>query len=164
MTVYQTILDLSTNPDELTTSLAFSIHPSEVRTTTKIGKGKLELFPVTDFKGMSLKRSPQSVEVASKVGSVFLVEPCRPRSAESDKWRPDVVLVPFWWVSSTSNKDDANMQEMKHIDKASGLTFPVWSNSRPLGAHEKLLMFKPKKEVVPLFSAAVSKAKKQRST
>ena len=51
----------------------------------------------------------------------------------------DAVMVPFWWVSTTSKKDDANV-EMHHI-KVGGLQIPTLRNTEALKQFTRLVKF-----------------------
>ena len=150
--------------DDQSSPLGFFIHPSEVRTTEKVAKGKLCLVPFTDLKGIHTKKTPGSNVIVANVGSdaLYLMEPARARTKKADEWAVDVLFVAYWWVGTTHNKDDANMVEKAAKDKDSNVSYTTLVNNRQLAPHEVLLSYKPKTKVVPLSSVA-SLSKKRRS-
>ena len=76
-------------------------------------------------------------------------------------------MVPFWWVSTTSKKDDANM-EMHHM-KVGGLQIPTMRNTEALKQFTRLLKFQeapvPKSSSLQIAKADTGKpAKKSRKS
>ena len=79
----------------------------------------------------------------------------------------DAVMVPFWWVGTTSNKDDANM-EMYHMS-VNGLQIPTLRNTQALKQFTRLLKFQeapvPKSSSLQIAKTATCKpAKKSRKS
>jgi hypothetical protein len=144
--------------------LTFCINPAEVRTTGQVPKGKLELVPATMINNMTNKKpvGAKGIEVTIEgCDSVWATEPNRPRQA--DGWKPDCIMVPYWWVTTTDNKDAANMSEKKVTDKTNGICFPVFINSRLIKANERLMVYKPSTSAEAGSSAGpVPQPKKQR--
>ena len=89
-------------------------------------------------------------------------EPPKPRTTCVADWKHEVIIVPFWWVCTTSNEDEANMVEKTVKDVERKLVFTVLVNNRPLQPTEKLTMYRHKLVKAPLSSAASSSAKKQK--
>ena len=144
---------------DVSDSLFFCIFPTEVRTREKVTKGELTLVPLTSYDKITVLRGP--VEVKIGTDTLHLTEPVKPRTSQPADWRHEVVIVPYWWVGLTTNKDEANMVEKVIKDKGRRLSFPVLVNSKALPAAERLLMYKPKQASVPLESAEnVSKKKR----
>ena len=124
--------------------LVFMANPSDVRAMKQIPKGKLELAPATELRCISAKHSQNApkAEVASM--TFFMSEPIRPRSTKSADWKAEAVFVPYWWVGSTSNQDEANLALKRHCDKDSGVSFNTLTNQRIVKPGERLLVFKKK--------------------
>ena len=117
------------------------------------------MVPLTSYDKITVLRGP--VEVKIGTDTLHLTEPVKPRTSQPADWRHEVVIVPYWWVGLTTNKDEANMVEKVIKDKGRRLSFPVLVNSKALPAAERLLMYKPKQASVPLESAEnVSKKKR----
>ena len=79
----------------------------------------------------------------------------------------DAVMVPFWWVGTTSNKDDANM-EMHHMS-VEGLKIPTMRNNQALKPFTRLFKFQeapaPKSSSLQIGKADTDKpAKKPRKS
>lgn len=139
-----------------------SIHPAEVRTKEKVGKGKIELVPLTDMKGVVAKKTPQAVhKVQIDDDVLFVQEPSRPRTTKVADWKAEMIIAHFWWVGTTANVDEADMIEKKV--QCDGVHYTVYTNSKCISAHEKLLIYKPKKEVAPLGSASSASRKRPRT-
>jgi len=135
-------------------ALDYFLFPAEVRTTSKVAKGKLALSPATDYKGISTLSRPGSVHVTVGGDNYYLTEPSKPRTLEG--FKADTLIVPYWWVLGTADEAKVNMQIKKVDDKESGMTFQLLVNTKVLQPHEALYVFKPKKEIVPLSSASSS--------
>lgn len=128
--------------EEITSTLRFSLFPAEVRASTNIPKGKLELVPMTDLKGINKKEGPGAVPMMICGESLYLTEPQRPRCADAQQWPSGAVIVPFWWVSTTTTQSEGNMMDKK-VSEESGVTLAVLVNSKPLKPFDKLVLFKP---------------------
>ncbi len=116
-------------------------------------------MPLTSYDKITFLRGP--VEVKIGMDTLYLTEPVKPRTSQPADWRNEVVIVPYWWVGFTTNKDEANMVAKVIKDKGRSLSFPILVNSRALPTAERLLMYKPKQASVPLESAEnVSKKKR----
>ena len=85
----------------------------------------------------------------------FVVPPAKP-PFQADKpasFPDDATVAGFWWIGTTDNKKDANMQ-LSHVTKKD-ITIPVLTNSAEILPDTKLMKYKPKATVVPLSSAIV---------
>ena len=118
-------------------------------------------MPATDLRNISATKNTGAITVELNQTSFYLQEPTRARNNKSSDWRGDLLFVAYWWVATTSDKSEANLVEKKIQDKESGLMVPMLVNSRPLKAHEKLMLFKAKKVAVPLSTAKSASTDKQ---
>lgn len=137
--------------------LSFFLFPSEVRASLSIPKGKLELVPTTDLKSISCRKGPSSIAVQVGKDTLFLIEPTRPRHKKTEEWKGDVIIAGYWWVGVTTDPAEANMAEKTHKNKDSGVNIPTLVNTQALKEHDKLLIYKAKKQIVPLSDAQVTK-------
>lgn len=151
--LFNIMVDMA-NEREAKFQVAFCVSPSEARVLHLVPKGKLELIPATDLKAISTKPSAGACEVRLNSDLFWLSEPSRPRSAQSAGWRQDSLMVPFWWVVSSNNKEEANLMEKAFTCQKHGVTFKGLVNSRALKVNERLVLYKPKKEVVSLSAAS----------
>ena len=151
--VFTILLDFAQENQERINSLSFSLYPAEVVANEPIGKNKLELTPATELKNISANKTPGAVIVTTKSATFYVSEPPRPRTIKEQDWRDDVVFAAFWWVGTTHNEADANMVATKYVHK-DGVTFYKLTNSKQIKKYERLVVFKPKKEVMPLSDAS----------
>lgn len=158
---FQALTDFETASSEKLKQLAFMLNPAELRARVHIPKGKLELAPATDFRCICSKAIPGAPVVQIGTSYCFsLTEPPRARNIKSDDWKDEVVFVPFWWVSTTSVAGDANLTPKKHVVKDAGVTFTVLVNNKAIKAHERLLIFKEKKDASSAGSSEPAKRRK----
>ena len=54
------------------------------------------------------------------------------------------MFVPYWWVGTTHNEEEANIALKKHNDKNFGVSFNVMTNTKVIKANERLLIYKAK--------------------
>ena len=153
---FQGLMDITAGMDK-SSELIFSLYPSEVRAAKAFAKGSLHLVPATDLKGISGRKGPASVPFQVGKETVFLVEPTRPRGNNSAEWKADCVVVGYWWVSTTGEQSDANMELKTHKEKNTNNSVSVLVNKRAVKAHERLLIYQPKKATTALSQATVSK-------
>ena len=111
-------------------SLAFYINPNEVRVVEKVAKGKLTLVPATSHDKVTVLKGPVQVQVGRD--TLYVSEPPKPRTTCVADWKHEVIIVPFWWVCTTSNEDEVNMVEKTVKDVERKLVFTVLVNNRPL--------------------------------
>ena len=67
-----------------------------------------------------------------------------------DEWKGDVVIAPFWWVSTTDDEGKANMTV---VEKGQHSKVPCLVNTKVVKANDKLYRYKAKAVVAPLASA-----------
>lgn len=142
---FQTLLSVEQMHASNLKMLRFMVNPLEVRAAMNIAKGKLELAPATDLKGISSKATPGAPCVGVEAQKFGLSEPTRARSSNPTHWKSETVFVPYWWVATTSNIDEANMTFKQHTLKGTGVVFHMLTNSKPLVPNDKLLVYKEKK-------------------
>jgi len=133
--------------------LFFCVFPTEVRTKDKVNKGGLTLVPLTAYDKITVVKGPISVTIGTD--TLYLSEPAKPRTSQPADWRNDVVIVPYWWVGGTTNKDEANTVEKIVKDKGRRLSFPTLVNNKALTPTERLLVYKPKQAAVRLEAAEI---------
>lgn len=85
-----------------------------LRVTTVHKAGTLNFFPNL--------QNIRFVEGASKDSTATIVydkatraplSPPTAKTVQTDKWSDDAVCVPYWWVGTTKNPDDVNMEFKK---------------------------------------------------
>ena len=83
----------------------------------------------------------------------FVLPPSKP-NASLEIIPPDSLMAGFWWVSTTSEKKNANM-EMSTVTQ-NGLDIPVMKNIVELEPHTKLTTFvaQKAKPIVPVKNGA----------
>jgi hypothetical protein len=165
-TALHAIADKANHTEQGGVKLVFCINPSEVRAATAIAKGKLELVPAGLLNNIVSKKpiGSKCVDVTVGDSTVWVVEPSRPRNNDASDWKYDVMLVPFWWVSTTDDPKAANMVEKRFVDKDRGVSFVVLVNSRQVKAMEKLCMYKQNTAADGGATFAASEPKRLRST
>jgi hypothetical protein len=124
-------------------AMLFCLFPLEVRAGVQIPKGKLELAPVTFLCNISSKHVTGATEAIVSGTSLWLTEPSRPRAAEASAWKHDVAFAPFWWVGTTAEQAEVNVNFKKYVKD--DVTFHVLTNTRMIKQHEKLLMLEKAK-------------------
>ena len=103
-------------PNKPIEGIGFFCDPVELRATTAHKAGTLNFFPYTNLQNIRL------VEGAPKESMVTIVydkatwalsAPPTAKTVQTDKWSDDAVCVPYWWVGTTKNTDDVNMEFKK---------------------------------------------------
>ena len=122
--------------------LAFYQNPNEVRVATeKITKGDLKLVPVTELSKLTAfvpKGCAAGHTAMVTGGSVpFALEsPVKPKLDDGQEWNKHVIVAGYWWVTSTTDKEAANMAFA--AAKAGDIKIPIMINSKVVKKHDKL--------------------------
>ena len=98
---------------ECSSDFWYSLYPAEVHLAKAFKKGAVSLVPTTDSSKISATKpaGDNSVHVVCKDHDFYLSEPPKPKTADVSKWPSNLVLVPYWWVNTTSIAAKANMIE-----------------------------------------------------
>ena len=140
--VFQALFQLASNHEN--TSLQYSLNPPEVHVgKTPFKKNALVLVPATEFSKITQKETPNSIEVHTECGSLWLSAPAKIKSADP-KSVGDAITVPFWWVETTCEESEANMV-LGRISQ-NGYSISALKNSKALHENDKLLLYKEKKK------------------
>ena len=139
----------------------------------QIPKEKLVLTPMMPMNNIGTKASGLSCSFGiHKAGDTsmefFGVAPTKPPLACKDP--ESYIMAAFWWVATTSDKDDANME--MHQISVNGCKIPIMKNSKAIPPCTKLRKFQAAPAVVkassltivPTASAEKPPAKKARKS
>ena len=134
-------------------NLTFYRKPDEVRTTCdKVKAGKLVLAPAVPFVNVITTKNNSShtgYSLGSKCGTEYFVLPVGKTAPNGDEWDQNAFVVPFWWVSSTPNKKEANLAI--EWETCLGIDVSVFKNAEEIGPYSKLRYYvKAKKNPEPL--------------
>ena len=164
-TVFRAIVAADTAYAPPPESLAIWRRPDEVRTKRQFKKGELTLVPVARLSNISTVNSSTSapsvgkhtvLNVDEKV-ELFVVPPTKPPIKLGETvFDKDVLVGFYWWVTTVSSEEKANMQA-SHVTQGK-IRIPVLVNSKPVEKFEKLEVYKPKPTAVPLQGATVISA------
>ena len=90
----------------------FFANPAEVRCKTVVPKRGPELFPVTDKSKIVEKTGTSNYMVSAHGGAMqfYLESPAKPSTTDAATWRPTNMFCAFWWVQSSSDPKEANME------------------------------------------------------
>ena len=131
--------------------LAFYRKPDEVRTRAKVQAGKLVLAPAVPYVNITTKNtsSQTGYSLGSKDGAEYFVLPAAKPAANGDEWGENAFVVPFWWVSPTTNKKEANVA--LEWETCLGIDVPIFKNAEAIDAFSKLRYYvKAKRNPEPL--------------
>ncbi len=156
--------------------LTFWRRPDEVRTQGSIKEGQLVLVPVAPMLNISTKNTSSGSgislgkhEVEDKTIEFFVIPLNRPQLQKEvqDAFPDDAVVAAFWWVSSTTDKKQANMALTSVTQN--GVEVPVLKNIIDVSPKSKLYMWvKPKakteciQDAIERAAAKTPPGKKQR--
>ena len=157
--MYLALMDLD-SMSAMARSLVFWRRPDEVRTSQRIAKGSLTLAPVCQVGNLVTTKTSgcQSLgkfEVDNNSVEFFASSPPKPPLEKGVVvWKPNTTVAAFWWVGTSSVKNEANMA-IELVTKK-GIDLPVLKNTKDLLPFEKLVRYKAKDaSATPLQNATV---------
>ena len=135
--------------------------PDLLMVNKQIAKGDLMLVPFGPLSSLCTTEPAHGMRLASFVyeeGSVSVYIAAPPKRAYNvnnpDKCPDGSQLIPYWYVSSTANKKEANMIEDKVVAK--GIKIPVLTNNDVLEKNTILFKYKaPPKKAAPFQGATM---------
>ena len=142
--------------------LQYRVRPTQLRVTAPIKKGSLMMVPVVEhLHQLTTKSSASTIPSgyfvdlpdSTKV-ELFIPRASQPTTADPSKWRTGISALPFFWVTPTNKKHEANViivQETKH---QKGFCVPHYVNIKPLAAFEILQVFEEKSAPKPLHGSS----------
>lgn len=143
--VYQALIALAVKHQDAHTDLIFTLNPSDVRADREFKKGELKLVPATDaISKLSTKKSQSSIAVTLEGATFYIEPPAKFKSTAISEWSKTTVVQGFWWVSSTADKDVANMVHTNISED--GINFKCLVNKKAVKKYEKLVFFKQPEE------------------
>ena len=121
--------------------LQYYINPPEVRVKVeRVGKGELQIMPVTELQKISQVASPSSVEVTSN-GFDFHVSGPTQQKTNQTPLNKNIVFSAFWRVKRTDDASQANLRKTKvNVD---GIVVPMYENTKVLKEFDELIVFIP---------------------
>ena len=118
--------------------LFFTIKPNEAVVQCAFKKRSLKLVPATDsVSKVQIAADDWAGATIRTDGSVFAISPpSMPKTAKPADWSIKMVVSAYWWVASTQDAAEANME--KHRLKAGNAEVDIFTNFKPLKIGEKL--------------------------
>jgi len=135
-----------TMDSESVKNLVFWKKPDQVRTGPEaIKKGKLVLVPFVYMSNITSKTVTHGAVSFGMVGddsaSIAPIAMFAYGSKEKNFKNPDETSIcAYFWVATTSSKDDANM-EAGHVTASNGVKVPVLKNSKVIPPYTKLAKY-----------------------
>ena len=130
------------------------LQPSCLRSMRDLKKGELTLVPCAP--ASPAQRGDLQLECkvtyADTEFTFYINKQSQPSKAFAE-WAAETAINPFFWVTPTSEKEDANMT--LHTIKDGACTSPVLKNDRKVQAMAQLQFYKEATEVAALAGANV---------
>lgn len=140
--------------------IQFYRRPDEARTSMKISKGQLVLAPIAPMANISCRAGVNSISLGKHMAAdahheFFVAAPGKPpiELADPTNFPADSTVAAFWWIGTTDQLKDANM-EVSYITKKD-IEVPILTNITDLMPNVKLLKYRAKAAVVQLRGAKV---------
>ena len=136
---------------------------------SSIPVGQLTLVPLVSMAGILTKESLNSVsigefEIGGKSTEFFIMPPPKPPMVSEDplKFAASAIASPFWWVTPTTTKAVANMEQS--VKTVKGIDIPVLKNKVALPPYTRLWKLVPAKAVASSIQPETAAPKKKAKT
>ena len=140
-----------------TEDVMLCLQPTCVRANRDLAKGALILTPVVSYAYIQVsdKNNIEPIcvrKLGDETIKMIAVKPQMVRHPSHADWDKDAVFAPYFWVSTTSDKDDAVL-EYKTV-KVDSVSFNVLVNKYAVKKMRELKVYKPAEKKTPLMGAA----------
>jgi len=142
-TAFQELLkaDKAASKDVRNQGIAIWTNPSMVRSTREIPEGELILFPTVPLAHIASRNNKEgSLQQIHEDPPLFLLPIPSPKVTEGKVLTDDQLAVAYWLISTSSDADNANMQEL--IVEKGGFTFKALTNFKAIQPFAPLQVFK----------------------
>ena len=142
-------------------SVKLCLKPTALRANKDFDRHALILVPSVGLNSLSASASATgfdsgfSKDVDGETISIKISKPTQARNSDVEKWEKGEFVNPFWWVTETSDPDEANMivASMNH----GGAKFNILKNRVGLAKHDVLKRYVESVEKRPLKDAVWEK-------
>ena len=96
-------------------SVKLCLKPTALRANKDFDRHELILVPAVGLNSLNASASATgfdsgfSKDVDGETISIKISKPPQARNSDVEKWEKGEFVNPFWWVTETSDKDEANM-------------------------------------------------------